>query len=314
MRYILFIFLSSYLYLQANGHIFVYHRFGDVKHASTNTSLEELRKEFDFFKNNGYQVVPLESFFKRLQSKQDIPDNWVALTIDDAYKSFYENGLDIFKEYKYPFTLYVYIEATQKRYGDFMTWDMIKETNKYGSIGLHSYAHPHLTKISLEDVKKDTQKAYDIFTKNMGYKPTSYVYPYGEFNDEIKNIISTFGFDAILNQSIGSVNKNSDINDIYRIALVGKVNIKEKIKYNSFDAKWIEPKIFPKDGVLKNIKVKVDKNIKSLKLYITGEGWRDIKVKNGVVDEKLHTYLKNSRTRIILGKSYYTITSKIIIK
>jgi len=92
------------------------------------------------------------------------------------------------------------------------------------------------------------------------------------------------------------------------------MNIKEKIKYNSFDAKWIEPKIFPKDGVLKNIKVKVDKNIKSLKLYITGEGWRDIKVKNGVVDEKLHTYLKNSRTRIILGKSYYTIASKIIIK
>jgi peptidoglycan/xylan/chitin deacetylase (PgdA/CDA1 family) len=293
----------------------VYHRFGDDKHASANTSIKELKKEFDYFKNNGYIVVPIEKFFEKLEKKESIPDNWVALTIDDAYKSFYENGLAVFKEYGYPFALYVYTEATEKRYGDFMTWDQLKEVQKYGgSVGLHSYSHPRLTKLSLEDVKKDTQKAYNLFTKRMGYEPTIYAYPYGEYNDRVKEVIKSFGFRGILNQSTGSVNLSSDPHDIYRIALVGNVNIKEKIKYNSFYANWIEPKEFPKSGVLKQIKAKVDSRIKKLNLYVTGEGWREIMLKDGMVDEKLNIKLKNSRTRIILGQGYYKVASKIIIK
>jgi len=42
--------------LQADAHIFVYHRFSDTRHPSTNTSLSELRKEFNHFKNNGYKT------------------------------------------------------------------------------------------------------------------------------------------------------------------------------------------------------------------------------------------------------------------
>lgn len=314
MRYLLLFFFSSYLYLQASGHIFVYHRFGDDKHKSANTSQEELRKQFDYFKNNGYEVVSINKFFDKLHKKESIPDNWVALTIDDAYKSFYENGLEIFKEYGYPFALYVYVEATNKRYGDFMTWEQIKEASQFGTIGLHSFSHPRLLNLSDEAIKEDTQKAYDIFTKKMGFKPKSYAYPYGEYDDRVKNVISSFNFDGILNQSAGSVNQYTTADDIYRIALVGDVNIKEKIKYETFDATWIEPREFPKDGVLKHIKAKVDKNIKHLKLYITGEKWRDIEVKDGIVDVKLNLYLKNSRTRVILGKDYYTISSNIITK
>ena len=315
MRYLLVLIISSYLYLQANGHIFVYHRFGDSKHASANTSIQELRKEFDYFKNNGYKVVHIGDFFDKLEKKEKIPDNWVALTIDDAYKSFYENGLEVFKEYGYPFALYVYTEATEKRYGDFMTWEQLKEVQQYGAtIGLHSYSHPRLTKLSLEDVKKDTQKAYDLFTKRMGFEPESYAYPYGEYTDGVKKVMQSFGFRGILNQSTGSVNVSSEAHDIYRIALVGNVNIKEKIKYNSFHANWIEPKEFPKSGVLTHVKATVAKDIKKLNLYVTGAGWREIKVNDGVIDENLNIMLKNSRTRIILGQGDYKVASKIIIK
>ena len=313
MRYIFLIFIS-YLYLQADVHIFVYHRFGDYKHNATNTSVKELTKEFEYFKTHNYQVVPIEQILKRIEQKQSIPDNWIALTIDDSYKSFYHNGLPLFKKYGYPFNLNIYVEATQRHYGDFMSWDQIKEASKYGTIGLHSYSHPHLTKISLEEVKQDTQKAYDIFVKNMGYKPEIYVYPYGEYNQKIKNIIKKFGFKTILNQNIGTVTKQSDIFDINRIALVGKVNIKTKLRYKTFDALWIKPKSFPENGVLKEIKVKVDPKYKKLKLYITKEGWRDIQVKNGMVDIKLNLYLKNSRTRLMLGPDVYTISNKLITK
>lgn len=313
MRYILLIAVS-FTYLFANAHIFVFHRFGDTKHPSTNTTIAQLEEQFQYFQKNGYEVVPIEKIINKVNDKEDVPDNWVALTIDDGYKSFYENGLEIFKKYNYPFALYIYVGATDKRYGDFMTWDQIKETSKYGTIGLHSYGHKRMTQLTSKEIYDDTKKAYDIFTKKVGFEPKTYVHPYGEYDDKVLKELKKFNFDAVFNQSSGSVNKDSNLQDINRIAFVGKVNVEEKFRYKTMEASWIEPKIFPKDGILKKVKAKVDPKYKNLKLYITGQGWKDIKVKNGLVEENMNVYLKNARTRIILSPNYYTISNNIIIK
>lgn len=314
MRYLLLLVIS-FSYIFANAHIFVYHRFNDDRYKSANTTLKELEKQFEYFKSNNYKVVPLKDILTKLQNKETIPSKWVALTIDDAYKSFYTDGLELFKKYNYPFSLYVYVKATDKKYGDFMTWDMLKEASKYGEIGLHSYSHPRLQKLNDQEIINDTKKAYEIFEKNMGFKPTVYAYPYGEYTPRVKKTLKeNFDFDAILNQNTGSIKQNTDIYDIPRIALVGDVNIKHKLRYKSFDVKWYEPKLFPKDGVLKKIHAKVDKKYKKLKLYITNEGWRDVKVNDGIIDEEVNIYLKRARTRIILGPDVFTISTKIINK
>ena len=101
------------LTLWADAHLFVYHRFGDAKHASTNVSLEVLKKQFDYFKENNYEVIPLSKLNQALKDKRDIPNNWVVFCIDDSYKSFHQNGLALFKEYHYPFTLFVYMVSTE---------------------------------------------------------------------------------------------------------------------------------------------------------------------------------------------------------
>lgn len=92
MKYLLLLCIS-YIYLSANAHVFVYHRFGDDRHQSTNTTLKELEKEFVYFKDHGYKVVPMMDIVNRLKNKMEVPNNWVAFNIDDSYKSFYENGL-----------------------------------------------------------------------------------------------------------------------------------------------------------------------------------------------------------------------------
>ena len=313
MRIILLIAVS-FTYLFANAHIFVYHRFGDDRHTSTNTTLIQLEEQFQYLQKNGYKVVSVEKIIEKIKNRQDIPDNWVALTIDDAYKSFYENGLDVFKKYNYPFTLYAYIKATQKKYKDYMTWDQLKDTSKYGTIALHSYGHKHMTQLNSQEIYEDTKKSYDIFTEKLGFEPKTYVYPYGEYDNKVLKELEKFNFDAIFNQSSGSVTKNSNLNNINRIALVGKVNLKNKLKYKTMEAVWEKPTQFPKDNILKKVKAKVDPKYKNIKLYITGWGWREIKVNNGIIDENLNIILKKDRTRIILSPDYYTITNKLIIK
>jgi len=314
MKY-LFLLLISTSYIFANAHIFVYHRFADDRYPSANTTLKELTKQFDYFKENNYQVVPLSKILDKLENKEEIPNKWIALTIDDAYKSFYEHGLEIFKKYNYPFSLYVYIEATENHYGDFMNWKQIKDSSKYGEIGLHSYSHKKMQNLTDEEIIEDTKKASDILERNTGIKAVTYVYPYGEFNQNVKMLLKdNFQFRSILNQNTGSVQKSTDIYDIPRIALVGAVNINHKLRYKTFDAQWIEPTSFPKDGLLKKVHVKVDKKYKKLKLYITSHGWRDVKVVDGIVDLKLNTYLKRDRTRVMIGPDVFTISNNIINK
>ena len=313
MKYFLLLFIFSF-YLQANGNIFVYHRFGDERHQSTNTTLQELEKEFEYFKTNNYKVVTVSQIAQKIKNGEDIPENWVAFSIDDAYKSFYTNALNIFKKYNYPFTLFVYVESTQKKYPDFMTWEEIKETSKYGEIALHSYGHKHLTKLSNEEIFDDTKKAYDMFVEKIGFKPLGYTYPFGEYDERVKEVIKKFDFEYIANQNNGSVNSKSDIFDINRVALVGDVNLKEKLKYKTLEANWIEPKEYPKDGILKHVKVQVDPSIKNAKLFISTYGWQDIKVKNGIIDVKLNKKLNLNRNRVAISTDYYTISNKLLIK
>ncbi len=314
MRYIFLVFISFSLSF-ADAHIFVYHRFGDSRYPSANTTKEQLIQQFEYLKEHNYKIVPIEKILTNIKAHKDIPNNWVALTIDDGYKSFYDNGLEIFKKYNYPFSVYVYVQATTQRYGDYMSWKQLKEISKYGTVGLHSYAHPRLQNLTNKEIIDDTKKAYDIFVKKMGYTPKIYVYPYGEYDPRVKKILTdNFDFEAILNQNTGSVTKNTDIKDIPRVAVIGRSNIKYKLRYKTFNVKWHEPNVFPKNGILKRISANVDPKYNSLKLYITGEGWRDINVTNGLIDQTLNIYLKNTRTRVLLGPDIFTVSNHLINK
>ena len=309
------LFLTTLLCLSLWGdaHIFVYHRFGDNSHSSTNTSLEILRKHFEYFKINGYKIVPLSKLAKALKNGENIPDNWVILNIDDSYKSFYENALSLFKEYNYPFTLFVYVEATQKKYGDFMSWKQVQDTSKYGEIALHSYAHKHMVSMSSKQIISDTKKAYDIFTSKMGFEPKYYAYPYGEYSDETKKSIKNFGFNLIMNQNSGAINSLSSPYDLDRIALTGDVNLKTKLSIKALNAKWIEPKNYPKNGNLKRIHAKIATSIQQAEYYISGYGWERIKVSNGNIDITVNKKLKFSRNRLFLKSGRYQ-SSIILVK
>jgi len=299
--------------LYSDAHIFVYHRFGDSKHASTNTSIDVLKKQFDYFKNNNYKIITLEKLSNALHLKKEIPDNWVVLCIDDSYKSFYENGLEVFKAYSYPFSLFVYVKATQKHYGDFMSWEQIKEASNYGEIALHSYAHEHMVSKSLLHVKKDTKKSYDIFTKEMGYSPKYYAYPYGEYTLRIKEALKEFNFDLIFNQNAGAVDKESDRLDLDRIALTGDVNLKTKFRIKTLHVKWIEPTLYPKNGKLNTIRAKIPPKLKSVEYYVSGHGWQKAAVHNGELLIHPNVNLKFTRTRIFI-KSHNRQSSIILVK
>jgi peptidoglycan/xylan/chitin deacetylase (PgdA/CDA1 family) len=299
--------------LFGDAHIFVYHRFGDPQHASTNTSIEVLRAEFDHFKDNGYKVIPLSRLNQAYKNDEPIDPKWVVLTIDDSYKSFYHNGYPVFKEYGYPFTLFVYIEATDRHYGDFMSWEQIREVKNHGEIGLHSYGHHHMVSMTKEAVTEDTQKGIDSFVKELGQRPKYYAYPYGEYDPSVRTAIEAFGFDLIINQNSGAIDHTTDPHDLDRTALTGENLVAQKLRIRTLPTTWISPKAWPREGKLKSIHATIPTEISNLEYYVSGDGWKRIKASDGEVKEAVDLALKRSRTRIFL-KSGHRQSSMILVK
>jgi len=303
MRLIL-LFLPFFLW--ADGHIFLYHRFDDPKHSYTNTSTKVLIRQFEYLKNHGYKVVNSKELLQKAKNGENV-DKLVAFHIDDSFKSFYKNGFPIFKKYNYPFTLFVYVEGTDRKFGDFMTWKEVREVSKYGDIQCHSYSHPHLTKLTELKVISDTQKAVGLL-RSKAYIIDSYAYPYGEYNERIKNILSPL-FRYIYNQNEGAIDENVDIQDVPRIALTGNVKIKNKLKIKNLDVKDFEVEI--EDN--KILKISGYVPYKKIEVYVTKLGWVWVKTKNGYFEYKPNFQLKKFRNRVIL-KYNNEVKAKMITK
>jgi poly-beta-1,6-N-acetyl-D-glucosamine N-deacetylase len=231
MKKLFLLFFALPLYLFAEVHILLYHRFDDprAKVGSMNIKSSELRAHFSYLKQNGYKVVKMSEVVDAIKNGKPIADKTVVLNIDDAYKTFYESGLKVFKEFGYPFTLFVYTDAVNHHYKDYMSWGEVREAAKYGEIGLHSQMHPNLTSLKVEDAKADTLMAFEYFTKEMGYKPKYYAYPFGLYNQAVKDAVAAFGFDAIVTVDGGAIDTYYDRLNLDRIALDSSKSIEKAL-------------------------------------------------------------------------------------
>ncbi len=295
----LLLLLSPYLF--GDGHIFVYHRFDDTRYPTTNTSTKELRKEFNYFKDSGYKVVPLIDIVSKIKANEKVPNNWVALTIDDGFKTFYTNGLSIFKEFNYPFTLFIAVKYTEKKYNDYVSWKQLKEIVKYGTVEFHSYGHGHFGSMSDDAIKKDMDKGLSLMKKHLNYEPNLFVYPYGEYDDRVQKVLEAYNFKAVFNQNIGAVHGEcSDEYDLDRSALVGKAPFKLYLKFKELcGVTFQQPTIFPKNKIVKTVEVTLeDKTLKSAEIFISNNGWTKVKVNNGKILWNANKKVKLNRIKI----------------
>ncbi len=302
LLFLFFLLLSPYL-LFADGHIFVYHRFDDNRYPTTNISTKELRKEFNYLKKHNYKVVPLIDIVNKIDKDEAVPSNWVAFTIDDGFKSFYTHGLSVFREYHFPFTLFIAVKYTEEKYKDYVSWKQLKTIAKYGDVEFHSYGHGHYGQMTNKEIKADIEKGLALMKKHLNYEPNLFVYPYGEYDTRVEKVLDEYNFKAVFNQNIGAVNGIcTDIKDIDRSAVVGSNahDFKLYLKFQELcGVHFQQPKTYPKDKIVKTVEVTLDdKSIKSADIFISNNGWTKVKVNNGKILWHANKHIKLNRIKI----------------
>lgn len=200
--------------------VIMYHRFGEAQHPATNITVEQFKEHIQELKTGGYTVLPLNEIVDRLEQGEDLPDRTVALTIDDAYRSVFDVAWPLLKEANFPFTVFIATAGVDQAYPDYMTWDQIRTLRDKGvHIGHHGHSHAHYPLLSIANVEKDIDTASARFEAELGFVPAIFAYPYGEYGDEIKAVVSKTGFLAAFGQQSGVAYSGHDRFELPRFAM-----------------------------------------------------------------------------------------------
>ncbi|MCF8474386.1 MAG: polysaccharide deacetylase family protein [Emcibacter sp.] len=193
--------------------IIMYHRFGEDNFSTTNITLEQFDAHLAELKNKKYNIVPLDKIVDALKNNIKLPPRTIAITIDDAYQSIYDNAWPRLKAANLPFTIFVSTEAIDRNIAGYMTWQEIRALSKdpLVSIGHHAHSHDHLLYIPMDKAVQDIEKASILYQKELGFIPDIFAYPYGEYSPELENILKEKGIKAAFGQFSGAANSKSDI-------------------------------------------------------------------------------------------------------
>ena len=243
----------------------MYHRFDENKYPSTNIRNEIFIEHLKEINNLGIEFITFIKFEEII--KTNIDKNYLLLTIDDAFESFYLNAWPILKSKKIPFIIFVSTREIGK-YG-YMTWKQIKEVAASGlvTIGNHSHSHDYLIDWNDDDIKSDLETSIKIFKNELGYSPKIFAYPFGEYSINLKKIVSDLNFEFAFGQHSGVIDPTKDFLEMPRFPINEKYGelkrFKSILQTLPFPYKSITPenRYLNKDNNPPEIKIKFFENL-----------------------------------------------------
>ncbi len=220
----------------------MYHRFNENKYPSTNIRMNVFEEQMQMIKNLGYEFYNPKSFeneFDKIKNKKKI-----LITIDDGFQSFYKEAWPYLKDNNIPFILFVSTEPVGR--SGYMAWDQILEieNSELGVIGHHSHTHKYLIDMTNEDFINDIEIADRIFDEKLGYIPSIFSYPFGEYSKFMKDYISN-KFSIAFGQHSGVIDLNKDRFELPRFPINEKYGdlkrFKSVINYHPLEYRNILP-------------------------------------------------------------------------
>jgi peptidoglycan/xylan/chitin deacetylase (PgdA/CDA1 family) len=187
-----------------------YHRFGENSIPSTNIRLEQLDRHIAILTSGPYTVLPLDVLVMRARAGT-LPDRAVAITVDDAYRTFMTEGWPRFRKAGLPVTLFVATEPVDNATKRYLTWPEIRRLRDEGvTIGHHSNSHPYLPSLPPERIKAEIDTASERLRTELGAVPPLFAYPYGAWSLAAREAVKTTGFTAAFGQNSGVIHATHD--------------------------------------------------------------------------------------------------------
>jgi len=281
---ILLFFISVPLFANS-AVVFMYHRFGETTHPSTNITLKQFEYQLDYLEKNNYNVWHISKILNHIINKKTIPQKTVALTIDDAYISTYTKAYPMLKDKGFPFTVIVSTNPIDNKSRFYMSWDMMREMQKNGAeFANHSLTHEYLLprkdetdKVWTKRITNEIQKAQLRLQEELGVdtneNPRLFSYPFGEYNMKMAEILKELGYMG-LTQTSGAIGERSDLRALTRFPMAEAFANAEGFITKLNTLQMPIKSVSQKEPVLKEdnppkLRIKLKQELKNLRCYMS---------------------------------------------
>jgi len=175
--------------------ILIYHRFGPAAIDSMTVTTSLFESQLKYFKDNGYEVIPLRELVDYYLGKRQFPPSHsVVITADDGHISVYRDMLPLVRKYHIPVTLFIYPSAiSNASYA--MTWGQLRELKETGLFDFqsHTFWHPNFKKekkrlipAEYENfVAMQLKKSKEKLEKELNVRVDMLGWPFGIYDDDL---------------------------------------------------------------------------------------------------------------------------------
>lgn len=224
--------------------ILTFHDISSTDKTRYAISPQMFESEIQDLVNNGYNIISLAQAVNFSQGKETIPRNAVVITTDDGYAGMYEYVYPVLKKYKIPATFFL-VAGVMGKNQNTLTWLQIREMEGSGLVtfGGHTYNSHNEVLVSpsilepasighIYDPKtghtetlaeyynrmfSDSQRAQELFRKELGHTSAFFAYPYGAFTPEFDKSLKASGYKCFFTEIPGILHRKHNHNHFYRL-------------------------------------------------------------------------------------------------
>lgn len=198
-------------------------------------------EQMAFLYRNGFNVITLDEFINYRHNQKKPEPRTVVITFDDGYADNYVLAFPILKKYGFVATFFMatdFIDADEifpwlklsdvmqsharekKQYWLPLTRQHILDmANQGATFGSHSQSHCRLTKVDSVQATEEINGSRRHLENTLLRPVKCFCYPYGSFNESIKNLVKSAGYEAAVTVKGGSNSLESDPFELKRTSI-----------------------------------------------------------------------------------------------
>ncbi len=185
----------------------------------------------------GYRSLTMEDLLRFRQDQgqghRPLPGRSVIITFDDGYEDCLKYAVPVLE--KYHFTAIFYIPTAlvgqsslwlKKEKGidlPIFDWSAAQDLLSVGfEIGSHSVSHKKLAFLSIEECRQELTESKQVLEEKLGCPVHHLAYPYGSFNNQVKEIAAEAGYKSACTVEIGLSPLDEDLLALHRVPVLGQ--------------------------------------------------------------------------------------------
>jgi len=211
--------LYGRLFLQNKAVILGYHMVASHSAHGLHVTPEVFAMQMKYLAKH-YQPLHLDELLTILRNNTPMPPRSCVVTFDDGTLDNFEVALPILNAFSIPATFFVIgskLTAPSATHFNAQQANILIANGHH--LGGHSHTHPHLTRVSKEQIKEELALPLQILRSTFAINTPAFAYPYGDFNPEIATVLKTSGYFCAVTTRPGFVQANSDLFALPRIVI-----------------------------------------------------------------------------------------------